>query len=46
MLTDLLVGCDEGLSDDDTESIVEAERNAMRAERRRRDQQQGQPVAP
>lgn len=46
MLTDLLVGRDDGLYDDDAEAIVEAERNAMRAERRRRDQQQGWPAAP
>ena len=45
MLADLLVGRDDGLSDDDAEAIVEAERNAMRAERRR-DRQQGRPVAP
>lgn len=34
MLADLLVGRDDGLSDD-AEAVVEAERNAMRAERRR-----------
>jgi predicted transcriptional regulator len=45
MLADLLVGRDEGLSDDDAEAIVEAERNAMRAARHR-DGQQGRPVAP
>jgi predicted transcriptional regulator len=33
MLIDLFVGRDDGLSDDDAETIVEAERNAMRAER-------------
>lgn len=46
MLADLLVGHDDGLSDDDAEAIVEAERNAMRAERRHRDRQQGRPAAP
>jgi predicted transcriptional regulator len=46
MLADLLVGRDDGLSDDDAEAIVEGERNTMRAERRHRDQQQGRPAAP
>lgn len=46
MLANLLMGRDDGLSDDDAEAIVEAERNAMRAERRHRDRQEGRPAAP
>lgn len=46
VLADLLVGRDDGLSDDDAAAIVEAERDAMRAERRRRDGQQGLPIEP
>ncbi|MGH3772020.1 MAG: CopG family transcriptional regulator [Pseudonocardiaceae bacterium] len=46
MLADLLVGHDDGLSDDDADAVAQAERNALRAERRQRDRQQGRPVAP
>ncbi|MGH3717757.1 MAG: hypothetical protein ACRDRI_02755 [Pseudonocardiaceae bacterium] len=37
VLADLLVGRDEGFSDDYAEAVAQAERNAFRAERRRRD---------
>lgn len=36
VLADVLVGRDDGLSDDDAAAIVEAERDAMRAEQRLR----------
>jgi len=35
VLSDLLAGLDDGLSDDDVTAIVEAERDAMRAEQQR-----------
>ncbi|MEO7195541.1 MAG: ribbon-helix-helix protein, CopG family [Pseudonocardiaceae bacterium] len=46
MLADLLVGRDDGLSDDDADAVAHSERNAFRAERRRRDRQQDRAVAP
>jgi predicted transcriptional regulator len=46
VLSDLLAGRDNGLSDDDAAAIVEAERDAMRAEQRRRDGEQSPSAAP
>jgi len=45
VLMDLLAGRDNGLSDDDAAAIVEAERDAMRAQQRRHEGQRSTETA-